>query len=91
MLFAMSVPGREEASMKILRQMDFVYTLYEDDNGALIMDVLVPSTKNAWANYEKRIVLNMYDGNLVRMFPHKADIVAKDFIAKEKSIQQDDS
>jgi hypothetical protein len=83
--------GREEASMKILRQINFVYTLYEDDDGALIMDVIVPSAKNAWANYEKRILLNIYDRNIVGMFPHKADLIAKDFIEKEERTQKDAS
>jgi hypothetical protein len=77
--------------MKILRQVNFVYTLYEEDNGGLIMDVVVPSAENAWASYEKRIVLNIYHRNLVRKFPHKADIIANDFIAQEQYTQQDDS
>jgi hypothetical protein len=77
--------------MKILRQINFVYTLYEDDNGELIMDVVVPSAKNAWANCEKRIVLNMYYKNLLRISPDKADHIANIFIEKEKDIQQDDS
>jgi hypothetical protein len=77
--------------MKILRQVNFVYTLYEEDNGELIMDVVVPSAKDAWASYEKRIVLNIYYRNLVRMFPYKADLIANDFIRQEKNIQQGDS
>jgi hypothetical protein len=77
--------------MKILRQVNFVYTLYEEDNGELIMDVVVPSAKNAWATYEKRIVLNIYYRNLVRTFPHKADLIANDFIEKEKHIEQGNS
>jgi hypothetical protein len=74
--------------MKILRSIDFVYTLYEDDNGSLVFDLVIPAARDAWATYEKKVVLSTYDKILTKVFPKRADHLARKLIAKEKQRQQ---
>jgi hypothetical protein len=74
--------------MKKLRSVDYCYTLYEDDDGSFVLDLVIPSTRNAWATYEKRVVLSAYDKILIRAFPTRVDAIANKLIAEEKKRQK---
>lgn len=74
--------------MKTLRSVNFVYTLYEDDNGTYVLDLVIPSATNSWAIYEKRVVLSAYDKILIKLFPERADKLASNLISKEKYRQK---
>ena len=39
--------------MKIIQQQNWVFTLYEDEHGQFVLDVLFPAKKGAWASYEE--------------------------------------
>jgi hypothetical protein len=74
--------------LKTLRSVNFLYTLYEDDDGAYVIDLVVPSPVNSWATYEKRVVLNAYDKILLKLFPERADKLASNLISEEKHRQK---
>jgi hypothetical protein len=74
--------------MRIVRSVNFSYILYEDDEGSFILDLVIPAAKNAWANYEKRVVLSSYEKILIRAFPERADRLATRLIEEEKRRQQ---
>lgn len=73
--------------MKIIRQVDWTYTLFEDDDGSYIFDLVIPAATGAWANYEKRVVLPSYEKLLIRAFPGRSDYLANILINKEKQEQ----
>lgn len=74
--------------MKIVRSVNFVYTLFEDEQGAFILDLIIPSASNAWAIYEKRVVLSAHEKLLIEAMPNRADQIANKMIAEEKLRQQ---
>lgn len=76
--------------MRIVRRVNSVYTLYEDDDGSFVLDLVVPTAKNAWANYEKRMVLNSYEKILIKLLPERADRLAGRLIAEEMRRQKGD-
>jgi hypothetical protein len=82
------VIGDEEEVMRIVRSVNFLYTLSEDDEGSFILDLVIPAAKNAWANYEKRVVLSFHEKILIRAFPERADRLATKLIEEEKRWQQ---
>ena len=47
--------------MKIIQQQNWVFTLYEDEHGQFVLDVLFPAKKGAWASYEVRFFLSNSD------------------------------
>lgn len=75
--------------MRIVRSVNFVYTLFEDVNGSFILDIVIPSANNAWAVYEKRVVLSAYEKSLIEAVPERADHVASRLIDEEKRTQID--
>lgn len=74
--------------MKIVRSVNFVYTLFEDERGAFILDLIIPSANNAWAIYEKRVVLSAHEKSMIEAVPERADHIANKLIAEEKCRQQ---
>jgi hypothetical protein len=74
--------------MKIVRSFNFVYTLFEDESGSFILDLIIPSANNAWAIYEKRVVLSAHEKSLIEAVPERADHIANRLIAEEKRRQQ---
>jgi hypothetical protein len=73
--------------MKIIAQVSGSYTLYEDDNGAYLMTVAVPTAEAAWAVYEKEYRLSPYEGFIVRKFPGRIKGIAARIVAEEKRLQ----
>jgi hypothetical protein len=65
-----------------------MYTLFEDERGSLILDLIIPSANNAWAIYEKRFVLSAHEKSLIKAVPERADHIANKLIAEEKHRQQ---
>lgn len=74
--------------MKVVRSVNFVYTLYEDDCGAFVLDLVIASADSAWANYEKRVVLSTRQKILINVFPDYADRLASKLLAEEKARQK---
>lgn len=79
---------REEVLMREVRSVNSVYTLYEDDDGSFVLDLVVPAAKSAWVNYEKRVFLNTYEKIMIKMFPERADRVASRLITEEMRRQK---
>lgn len=73
--------------MKVISQVNWSYTLYEDDDGFYVMSVVVPARDAAWAVYEKEFRLSLCEKLLVKVFPNKAQMLAKRFLQKEKISQ----
>lgn len=73
--------------MKIISQVNWSYTLYEDDDGSYVMSVVVPSSDAAWAVYEKEFRLTSCQKILLKVFPSKAQMIANRFLQKEKILQ----
>ena len=73
--------------MKVISQVNWSYTLYEDDDGAYVMSVVVPARDAAWAVYEKEFCLTPYEKILVKLFPSKAQKIANRLLKKEKLLQ----
>lgn len=71
--------------MKIIRQVDWTYSLYEDENGRYILEIVIPSSKAAWANYDKQFVLPWYEKIFIRLFPKRTDVLADKFLKIEKN------
>ncbi|MBK8399519.1 MAG: hypothetical protein IPL29_00040 [Propionivibrio sp.] len=63
--------------MKVLKQVDWVYTLYEDENGQYILDVVIPAPKGAWASYEKRVLLTSSEKTRVAANPSVIDLLVQ--------------
>jgi hypothetical protein len=51
---------------KIVRRANFLYTLYKDDNGSFVLDLIISSAKNASVNYEKRVVFSAGEKILIK-------------------------
>jgi len=61
--------------------------LYEDENGAYLLMVVVPTRDSAWAIYEKEYRLSCYEKFLVRRFPSKVKTLANRILEEEKRSQ----
>lgn len=55
--------------MKVISQVNWSYTLYENDDGSYVMSIVVPSQNAAWAVYEKEFKLTFCEKILIRIFP----------------------
>jgi len=64
--------------MKIITQVDWDYTLFEDDQLTYILGVLMPAPNGGWATYEKRIVLDQREHDKVKNDPLFLDRLVKD-------------
>jgi hypothetical protein len=73
--------------MKLIRRIDFVYTLFEDECGSFVLELIIPSENNAWAIYEKRVVLSPHEKSLIEALPERADHIANKLIDEEKCRQ----
>lgn len=70
--------------MKVIRQQNFVYTLFEDERGAYIFDLLMPAPKAASVLYTKQIKASMIQRWLIWIHPKMADVIADRLINEEK-------
>jgi hypothetical protein len=73
--------------MKLIRRIDFVYTIFENKCGSFILDLVISSANNAWAIYEKRVVLSSHEKSLIEAVPERADHIANKLIDEEKRRQ----
>lgn len=60
---------------KILKQEDWLYTLYEDEIGQYVLEVVVPASKGAWASYEKTKILSEEEKAHVIANPRVLDLI----------------
>lgn len=70
--------------MKIVHQVSWRYTLYEDDDGSYVLELVVPAPNGAWASYEKQVKLSGYEKFLIKTFPGRLDYLARKLLDDEK-------
>lgn len=63
--------------MKVIHQVDWQYTLYEDDEGSYILELIVPAPKGVWVSYEKQVKLSHYEKFIINTFPSHLDYLVK--------------
>jgi hypothetical protein len=64
--------------MKIVKQVDWEYTLFEDEKLTYILEVLMPAPNGGWATYEKRITLDQREFDRARSDSLFLDRLVKD-------------
>lgn len=64
--------------MKVIRQVNWSYTLFEDDAGRYVLEVLMPSLSDAWATYERR----------VELAPKERKMIQRDVSLVEKMVDE---
>ncbi|MCF2132961.1 MULTISPECIES: hypothetical protein [Mycetohabitans] len=73
--------------MKIISQVNWAYTLFEDADGSYVLSIVVPARDAAWAVYEKEIRLPSYEKYLLKLFPQRVSRLVERFVQEEKRIQ----
>lgn len=64
--------------MKIIKQVDWEYTLFEDEQLTYVLEVLMPAPNGGWATYEKRIALDSRERDKVKNDSSFLDRLVKD-------------
>jgi hypothetical protein len=72
----------------VIRQVNFVYTLIEDEAGCYIFELLVPSPEMAAVAYTKKVQATPLQKRLIQKKPEAADDIAEDLIREEKDCQR---
>lgn len=62
---------------KIIKQEDWLYTLYEDDIGQYVLEVVVPAPTGAWASYEKTKILSEDEKARIIANPRVLDLIVE--------------
>ncbi|MCG1054350.1 hypothetical protein KQH49_04985 [Mycetohabitans sp. B5] len=73
--------------MKIISQVNWAYTLFEDEDGSYVLSIVVPARDAAWAVYEKEIRLSSYEKYLLKLFPQRVSRLVERFMQEKKRIQ----
>ena len=75
--------------MKIIRQENWHYTLFENDDGSYVFDFLLPSPKAACVSYGVKVVLPRYEKLLIKIFPSRVDYLVDILIKKINQVNQE--
>jgi hypothetical protein len=68
--------------MKILKQVAWLYTLYEVDDGTLSLELMLASKENAFANYDKNIPLTKFEIDSIRSNINSVDSIVNTKLMK---------
>ena len=65
--------------MKIIKQVNSSYTLYENELNEWILEVEIPSKNNAWAIYTEKIKLSTLQKVLIKLFPSYLEKIVSNY------------
>jgi hypothetical protein len=73
---------------KVIRQVNFVYTLLEDEAGCYVFELVIPAPEMAAIVTVKKVQASPLQKRLIQKKPQTADDIAEDLIREEKARQR---
>jgi hypothetical protein len=77
-----------QRSGKVIRQVNFAYTLIEDDAGCYIFELVIPSPEMAAVVFIKKVSASPLQKRLIQKKPETADDIAEELVREEKARQR---